>query len=199
VASNVAQLHLVLASGSPRRQELLQEAGYDFEIVRSEMEERLDPQLSLGEITIWNAMRKGISVARAHPSAVVLAADTLVSLGGEIIGKPVDMADALAILRRLSGRTHQVCTGVFVGRRADSVFSVFREVSHVTFKTLNEQGLRDYLESVNPLDKAGAYGAQEKGAQIIAKIDGPRSNVVGLPMAQTTAVLRNFGVVPRVR
>jgi septum formation protein len=103
----------------------------------------------------------------------------------------------LVILRRLNGRTHQVCTGVFVGRRADSVFSVFREVSHVTFKTLSEQGLRDYLESVNPLDKAGAYGAQEKGAHIIAKIDGSRSNVIGLPMEQTVAALKSFGAVPR--
>jgi septum formation protein len=197
VASSEAQPLLVLASGSPRRQELLREAGYDFKIVRSEVEERFDPQLSLGEVTIWNAMRKGIAVARAHPSAVVVAGDTLVSLDDEIIGKPADMADALAILRRLNGRTHQVCTGVFVGRRADSVFSVFREVSHVTFKTLSEHGLRDYLESVNPLDKAGAYGAQEKGAQIIAKIDGSRSNVIGLPMEQTVAALENFGAVPR--
>lgn len=187
----------MLASGSPRRRELLQEAGYDFEIVRSEIEERFDPQLSLGEVTIWNAMRKGISVARAHPSAVVLAADTLVSLDDEIIGKPADMADALATLRRLSGRTHQVCTGVFVGRRTDSAFSVFREVSQVTFKTLNEHGLRDYLELVNPLDKAGAYGAQEMGAQIIAKIKGSRSNVIGLPMEQTAVALKNFSVVPR--
>jgi septum formation protein len=199
VASNVAQSRLVLASGSPRRQELLQEAGYDFEIVRSEIEERFDPQLSLGEITIWNAMRKGMSVARAYPGAVVLAADTLVSLGGEIIGKPKNMTDALAILRRLSGQTHQVCTGVFVGRRVDSAFSVFREISHVTFKKLNERCLRDYLSTVNPLDKAGAYAAQKNGAEIIAKIDGSRSNVVGLPMEQTAAALENFRVQPRVR
>jgi septum formation protein len=197
VASTEAQSLLVLASASPRRQDLLQEAGYDFKIVRPEIEERFDPHLSLGEVTIWNAMRKGIFVAPAHSSAVVVAADTLVSLGGEIIGKPADMADALAILRRLSGRTHQVCTGVFVGRRADSAFSVFREVSHVTFKTLSEQGLKDYLESVNPLDKAGAYGAQDRGTQIIAKIEGSRSNVIGLPMEQTAEALKNFGVVPR--
>ena len=142
-------------------------------------------------------MRKGVAVARVHPGAVVLAADTLVSLGGEIIGKPKDMEDAMAILREMSGQTHQVCTGVFVGRRADSAFSVFHEVSHVTFKKLNEQGLRDYFSSVNPLDKAGAYAAQEKGADIIAKIDGSRSNVVGLPMEQTVAALKNFRVRPR--
>ena len=176
---------------------MLREAGYHFRIVRPKITERFDPQLSLGEITIWNAMRKGISVARAHPGAVVLAADTLVALGSDIIGKPKDMAEALAILRRLTGQTHQVCTGVFVGRRADSEFSVFREVSHVTFKKLNEDALRDYLSLVNPLDKAGAYGAQENGAQIIAKIDGSRTNVVGLPMERTVAVLKNFSVLPR--
>jgi len=192
-----AESSLVLASGSPRRQELLREAGYIFKVVRSKIEERFDPQLSLVEITIWNALRKGVAVARVHPGAVVLAADTLVSLGGEIIGKPKDMEDAMAILREMSGQTHQVCTGVFVGRRADSAFSVFHEVSHVTFKKLNEQGLRDYFSSVNPLDKAGAYAAQEKGADIIAKIDGSRSNVVGLPMEQTVAALKNFRVRPR--
>jgi septum formation protein len=192
-----AESLLVLASGSPRRQELLREAGYNFKIVRSGIEERLDPQLSLVEITLWNALRKGISVAHAHPDAVVLAADTLVSLDGEIIGKPRNMKDARAILRRMSGRTHQVCTGVFVGRRADSAFSVFHEVSHVTFKKLNEHGLRDYLSTVNPLDKAGAYAAQEEGAQIIAKIDGSRSNVVGLPMEQTVVALENVRVGPR--
>jgi septum formation protein len=192
-----AESWLVLASGSPRRQELLREAGYNFKIVRSGIEERLDPQLSLVEITLWNALRKGISVAHAHPDAVVLAADTLVSLDGEIIGKPRNMKDARAILRRMSGRTHQVCTGVFVGRRADSAFSVFHEVSHVTFKKLNEHGLRDYLSTVNPLDKAGAYAAQEEGAQIIAKIDGSRSNVVGLPMEQTVVALKNVRVGPR--
>lgn len=187
----------MLASGSPRRQELLRDAGYDFEVVRSEIEERFDPQLSLGEITIWNAMRKGMSVARARSDAVVLAADTLVSLDDQIIGKPKNMGDAMAILRKLSGRTHQVCTGVFVGCRADSVLSVFREVSRVTFRQMNEEDLRDYLSSVNPLDKAGAYGAQEKGAQIIANIDGSHSNVVGLPMEQTIAALKSFRVHPR--
>ena len=194
-----AETLLVLASGSPRRQELLHDAGYVFKVVRSKIEERCDPQLSLGEITIWNAMRKGMSVARAYPRAVVLAADTLVSLGGEVIGKPKDMTDALAILRRLSGQTHQVCTGVFVGRRADSAFSVFRGVSHVTFKKLNERSLRNYLSTVNPLDKAGAYAAQEKGAEIIAKIDGSRSNVIGLPMEQTAAALENFRAQPLAR
>ncbi len=186
----------MLASGSPRRRALLREAGYHFEIFRSTIEERFDPQLTLVEITIWNALRKGVSVARAHPSAVVLAADTLVSLDGEVIGKPKDMEEAKEILRKMSGRTHQVCTGVFVGRRADSAFSVFHHVSHVTFKKLNEQGLADYLSSVNPLDKAGAYAAQEQGAQIIAKIDGSRSNVIGLPMEETAAALTNFGVAP---
>ncbi len=197
MASKEAEPVLLLASGSPRRQELLHEAGYEFEIVRPKIAERFDPQLSLGEITIWNAMRKGISVARAYPDAVVLAADTLVALGSDIIGKPKDMAEALAILRRLTGRTHQVCTGVFVGRRADSEFSVFREVSHVTFKKLNEDALRDYLSLVNPLYKAGAYAAQERGAQIIAKIDGSRTNVVGLPMEQAAATLKSFSVFPR--
>lgn len=189
---------LLLASGSPRRCDLLRAAGYHFKVVRPAIDERSDRHLTLGEITLWNAVRKGISVARLHPTTIVIAADTLVSLDGEIIGKPADLAEALVILRKLNGRTHQVCTGVFVGRRADSRFNIFREVSQVTFRQLSDQGLRDYLSAVDPLDKAGAYAAQEKGAEIIANIEGSRSNVIGLPMKRTAAALQDFGIKPRL-
>jgi septum formation protein len=194
VSRRAAQPQLVLASGSPRRQKLLHAAGYDFKVVGSNLEERFEPELSVGELTLWNAMHKGFSVARAYPEAVVLAADTLVSLSGRIMGKPRDMAEALTMLRQLNGRVHQVCTGVFVGRRSESAFSVFREISHVTFRKLDQAGLRRYLSLVNPLDKAGAYAAQENGEEIIAGIDGSRSNVIGLPLEQTAAALRAFEI-----
>lgn len=105
---------LVLASASPRRRDLLAAAGFKFEIVHAALPERLDRNLSLRELTLYNASRKALFVARTHRQQVVLAADTLVAIGHEIIGKPADMNEATEILRRLSGRTHCVCTAVFI-------------------------------------------------------------------------------------
>ena len=105
-------MRLLLASNSPRRVELLTAAGFEFETISPGVAERFDVDLTLRELTALNALRKGMPVARAHPGHVVLAADTLVALGGKIIGKPSDLDDAAKILRRLSGQTHEVCSGV---------------------------------------------------------------------------------------
>jgi septum formation protein len=129
---------------------------------------------------------------------VVLAADTLVTIDGCVLGKPVDLADAAKILRSLSGRTHEVWTAVCICHAARAQWQSFHEISRVHFRKLSERAIRDYLAKVNPLDKAGAYAAQGHGTEIIERIEGSYSNVVGLPMEATTQALRAFGVSSRV-
>ena len=190
---------LVLASGSPRRVALLAEAGFEFESVAPRIAEKFVIDLTLRELTIWNAIRKGVSVARAYPDKIVLAADTLVAFEDEIIGKPADLEQAAQILRRLSGRTHEVCSAVFICRLSSGTSTTFHEVSRVRFRRLSSATIENYLAKVNPLDKAGAYAAQGSGAEIIAKIDGSYTNVVGLPMEKTVAALAKFGIQPQPR
>ena len=184
----------VLASGSPRRRQLLKKAGDEFEIVTPPDDEVSHLCLTIRELTIWNATRKALRIARSLPDAVVLAADTLVTIDGCVLGKPVDIEDAVRILRRLSGRTHEVWTAVFIRHARRGKSHSFHEISHVHFRELSERAIREYLAKVNPLDKAGAYAAQGHGREIIERIDGSYSNVVGLPMEETARALRAFGV-----
>jgi septum formation protein len=189
---------LVLASCSPRRAALLAKAGFEFESVSPRVAEKFDVDLTLRELTMWNAIRKGVPVARAYPDKIVLAADTLVAVDYEIIGKPADLEHAAQILRRLSGRTHEVCSAVFICRFSTGRSATFHEVSRVRFRRLSGATIKNYLAKVNPLDKAGAYAAQGSGAEIIAKIEGSYTNVVGLPMEKTVAALARFGIHPKV-
>jgi septum formation protein len=186
----------VLASGSPRRRELLKKAGYDFEIVSPPDDEVSHACLTIRELTICNAARKAQRVSNALPAAVVLAADTLVTIDGAVLGKPLDLHDAVRMLQRLSGRTHEVWTAVSLRHAGRGKSHSFHETSRVHFRELSERAIRDYLAKVNPLDKAGAYAAQGHGTEIIEKIEGSYSNVVGLPMEETTRALRVFGVTP---
>ena len=189
----------VLASGSPRRRELLKDAGYEFDLVSPAVEEVLAEWLTVREITAYNAKRKAIAASQAAPNAVVLGADTLVSLGGRIMGKPADLADAARTLQRLSGRSHEVWTSVFVCHLATKQAMTFQEISHVIFRELDENAIASYLSKIDPLDKAGAYAAQGHGVEIIESIEGSYTNVVGLPMERTAEVLRAFGVASRNR
>jgi nucleoside triphosphate pyrophosphatase len=188
---------LVLASCSPRRAALLAEAGFEFETVSPGVAEKFDIDLTLRELTMWNAIRKGLPVARAYPDKIVLAADTLVALHDEIIGKPAELEQAAQILRHLSGRTHEVCSAVFICHFAAGQPATFHESSRVRFRRLSSAIIKNYFAKVNPLDKAGAYAAQGSGAEIIAKIEGSYTNVVGLPMEKTLAALAQFGVQPK--
>jgi septum formation protein len=189
---------LVLASCSPRRAALLAKAGFEFESISPGVAEKFDVDLTLRELTMWNAIRKGVSVARSYPDKVVLAADTLVALDDEIIGKPADFEHAAQILQCLSGRTHEVCSAVFICHFAAARSTTLHEVSRVRFRRLSSTTIKGYLAKVHPLDKAGAYAAQGSGAEIIAKIDGSYTNVVGLPMEKTVAALAQFGIHPRL-
>jgi septum formation protein len=113
-----------------------------------------------------------------------------------VIGKPADLKEATSILRRLSGRTHEVCSAVFICDLKRAHSHGFHEISRVHFRSLSERAIRDYIARVNPLDKAGAYAAQGYGARIIAGVEGSFTNVVGLPMEKTAAALRRFGIEP---
>lgn len=187
----------VLASGSPRRRELLEEAGYEFEIISPPVEEVSHDWLTLRELTICNATRKAWRVAQTLPDAVVLGADTLVSIDDRVIGKPADIEEARQILRRLSGRSHVVGTAVCLCHLALGKSQTLYALSRVEFRDLTGSAINSYLAKVNPLDKAGAYAAQGHGKQIIKQIDGSYSNVVGLPMEETARLLGAYGITAR--
>ena len=181
---------IVLASQSPRRVELLRAAGFDFEILPADVEELHDPALAPEQLTVANASAKAVATARLRPDALVIGADTLVYLDGHPLGKPRDLDEAAAMLRRLSGRAHEVCTGVALASEGGARVKSFCVVSHVIFKPLTEDTIRDYYERVNPLDKAGAYAIQEHGHMIVHRTEGSWSNIVGLPMEALIEALR---------
>jgi septum formation protein len=187
---------LVLASNSPRRRELLVAAGFKFEIAAPNLPERHDVDLTAGELTTFNAMRKALAIARANRGSIVLAADTVVGLDTQILGKPKNLREAAVMLRRLSGRAHEVCSAVFICDPMRRQSISFHEVSRVYFRRLSESDIRAYIDKVDVLDKAGAYAAQEYADQIIDWIDGSHTNIVGLPMEKTVAALARFGIHP---
>ena len=168
---------IILASASPRRSALLKEAGPVFasmQIITAHVEEGSDP--------LENAMRKAGAVAQMNPRALVIGADTAIRSEGRTIGKPADLEDAKRILAMLSGRTHDVATGVCVQCVEADILVRFEETTHVTFRTLTPGIIEKYVQDVNVLDKAGAYAIQEHGEDIIEKIDGSLTNVIGLPV-----------------
>jgi septum formation protein len=173
---------LILASASPRRAKLLRQLQPEFQIIPSDATEITDGQLSPQELCQLNAHRKARAVAKKIPDALVLGADTLVFLDGEIMGKPRDLADARRMLARLQGWTHQVVTGVSLIHLRGHRERLFAAGTDVIFRPLDEKQISDYLSKINPLDKAGAYAIQEHGDMIISEISGSFSNVVGLPV-----------------
>lgn len=179
---------VVLASSSPRRKELLGRAGIEFEVIPSPAEEVHDASMSPAALCELNATLKAEAVAVTRPDAIVIGSDTLVFIDNEPMGKPANIDAARTMMARLAGRTHQVRTGVCIifpgGTR-----KVFHETTDVTFLPLDVGAIDDYLSKVNPLDKAGAYGIQEHGELIVARIDGSFENVMGLPVDQVLAVL----------
>ncbi len=189
-------IRLVLASASPRRRELLERWGYDFETAVADVLESHDPAVPPAELTGLNAARKARSAAGQHPDALVLGADTLVYLGREPLGKPASLDEAADMLRRLSGETHEVCTGVALIRRSAGFETVFHDISRVTFRRLSAEDIRNYFKRVNPLDKAGGYALQEYGERIVARVEGSWSNVVGLPMESVARQLDLLGLHP---
>ncbi|MEI7534894.1 MAG: Maf family protein [Verrucomicrobiae bacterium] len=175
---------LILASTSPRRAELLKLLPVQFRVLPGHADEVAHEHLSPLEICQLNAHRKARAVAKQIPDALVLAADTLVFLDNEILGKPRDLAEARKMIARLQGRHHQVVTGVCLMHLRHHRERIFAVSTDVLFHPLNARQIRDYLASIQPLDKAGAYAIQDSGEKIISEISGSYSNVVGLPVEQ---------------
>jgi len=180
---------LILASASPRRRELLTQAGFSFTVKAADIDESVlpgeDPEAYVTRLAREKA--RTIFDAVDDAEAVVLGADTTVVLDGEILGKPVDKADAVRMLRGLSGRTHRVITGVAVvtGRGAE----VAAEVTEVWFSEISDREIAEYVETGEPMDKAGAYGIQGRAGKWIPRIEGCYFNVMGLPLARVSAML----------
>ena len=182
----------ILASQSPRRKELLTRAGYRFDIIVSEVDETIPDGLSPSEAVLLLARRKAEAVSAQYPGAVVVGCDTVVALNGQILGKPVDAADAKAMLSSLSGNTHTVFSGVCITDGARN--EAFYTATDVTFYPLPEKTVDSYIATGEPMDKAGAYGIQGLGCVLVERISGDYSNVVGLPRAESARVLASFGV-----
>lgn len=182
-------MQLVLASLSPRRRELLARLAYPFEVCSFPTREFADGELPAELLPMRNAEAKAAAVAERSPEAVVIGADTVIIFDGRIIGKPRNAEDAFRTLAALSGRTHEVVTGVALLRKRDGVREVWSESTAVTFKPLAPATIREYLRLVNVLDKAGSYALQEHGDMLVARVDGDPDNVVGLPLARLAARL----------
>jgi septum formation protein len=180
----------ILASASPRRRDLLLEHGYAFEIIPADVDEIAHPHFTPEEIVLDNARMKARAIAMQHPDARVLGVDTIVAFEGEIFGKPADMSAAFAMLNRLNGRTHEVFSGVCLVENGGGREETFTEVTHVQFHHRTDEELRSYLARIGPLDKAGAYAAQDDKGEMIAHFEGSFSNVIGLPMEKLNEMLR---------
>ena len=186
--------HIVLASGSPRRQELLRRIGVTaFDVVKPEADESCPAGLTAQETVAHIARAKAEAAKQlTAPEDIVITADTMVFLDDERLGKPRDEADALRMLTELSGRHHTVCTGVTV-RQGDKAIA-FTTTTDVYFRAATEAELRAYIATGEPMDKAGAYGVQGVGSLLVERIDGDFFNVMGLPVMELSQALRAFGV-----
>lgn len=192
-ATNKPFYTLVLASGSPRRKELLSQLEIDFEIVAPEVDELLTHPGGASSLVLENACIKARSVTKERPDQWVLGADTVVALNGDVLGKPVDMDQARSMLQRLSGKTHQVHTGLCLMMSERGVERKDVITSLVTFQKLDESRIASYLDKVNPMDKAGGYAMQTHPDLIVESLIGSRTNVIGLPMETITGWLKDAG------
>ena len=181
---------MILASQSPRRIELMREAGFDTRVIPANIDETALPDEGPFDLVERLARTKAAAVAKEHAKEgePVVAADTIVALDGELLGKPADEADARRMLHALSGKTHQVATGVCIVR--DGSAESFVDITDVTFYELTHDEIDAYVATGEPMDKAGAYGIQGRhGRMLVEKIDGDFYNVVGLPIAKVVRAL----------
>ena len=182
---------LVLASGSPRRRDLLREAGLSFQINSPDVEELPSGAKPPRELCLANAQLKADAIAKLDPFATIIAADTVVALGGQVYGKPVDVDEAASNLRAFRGRVHEVMTGVVIIHDAEC--ASFVETSYVKFREYSDEVIDDYLSKVPVLDKAGGYAIQDHGDLLVEKIEGDYDNIVGLPVSLVLDHLEKIG------
>ena len=185
---------LILASASPRRREILDRMGIPFRVHPADVEERNGSERGPEEMVLWNARLKTEAVAAIFPDRVVLGADTSVFLDGRVFNKPGTREEASFMLGQLSGNTHTVVTGLWLvwKNRQREWHGAVR--SEVVFRRYDWETVKTYLDAVNPLDKAGAYGIQERGDLLVASYRGSYTNIMGLPAEETASALEAFGV-----
>jgi len=188
----VGQTRLILASASPRRRDLLGQLGLRFEVSAADIDETPHPGEAAPDYVLRLAREKARTVATRAPGAWVLAADTTVVLGSELLGKPRDAAEAEQMLGRLSGKTHEVMTGVALAGPSDVHSTVVR--SRVTFRALSAGEIAWYAGTGEPLDKAGSYAIQGKGGFLVASAEGSPTNIIGLPLGETLELLARAGL-----
>ena len=183
---------IILASNSPRRRQLMEMLGLDFEVILGNVEEVVDPALEPDELVMDLAMRKAVDVFRSHKDRVVLGFDTMVYVEGEPLGKPKSPEDAVRMLRLLSGRTHVVVTGCAIVTR--KVSKAFCERADVTFAAMTDDEIARYVASGEPFDKAGAYAIQGLGAKFVSGIEGDFFTIMGLPVSRLYRELKALGL-----
>ena len=183
---------LILASGSPRRRELLAKMGYSFETCSPDVDEHVEGLAR--DIVMTLARRKALAAMRHYRRGVIIASDTLVSLDGAPLGKPEDAADARRMLRALSGREHEVFTGVCLADAETGRLEVREVRTGVTFRELSDAEIDAYIATGEPMDKAGAYAIQGGAAPFVEGLDGEFENVVGFPVVEVKALLAEFGM-----
>lgn len=181
---------IILASASPRRKELMELAGYDFEVICADIVEVVPEEAMPQEVVMSLALQKAQAVAAEHKEAVVIGSDTVVALDGKILGKPHSEQEACEMLRSLSGRTHKVFTGVAIvcGGKVKSFF----DETDVEFYSLGDDEIKKYVATGEPTDKAGAYGIQGKGSVLVKRINGDFFSVMGLPIAKLYREMSDF-------
>lgn len=181
---------IILASSSPRRRELMTTAGQEFEVIVKDVDESIPEGTAPVDAAKMTAKKKALAVAEEYPENTVIGADTIVVAGEKILGKPADRADACRMLRMLSGKVHEVITGVCIvcGEKLEN----FAQVSKVKFYELTDEEIEAYVDTNEPMDKAGAYGIQGKGCVLVEKIEGDYFNIVGLPVAEVVRKLKLF-------
>jgi septum formation protein len=188
---------LILASQSPRRKQLLTEAGYTFEVEPSNINEQLDTSVPLEEAIGKLSLEKATAISAQHPEAVILAADTMVALDGKPIGKPADKDMARSMIKSLSGRSHQVITGFTIMYPPRRTILSGTDVTDITFRELTDTEIEDYVNTDEPYDKAGGYGIRETAKDWLVKAEGSMSNISGLPMEQITVGLEQVNIRPK--
>lgn len=186
----------ILASASPRRKEILENAGYTFHIIVSDVDENITEDLTPSQTVEELARRKALAVWVENKDAVVFGCDTVVAIDGKILGKPVDDEEAFAMLSSLSGKVHTVSTGVCIC--SEDKISVFSNNTEVEFYSLSDETIRSYIATGEGRDKAGSYGIQGLGSVLIKEIKGDYFSVMGLPVAESSRVLADFGIYGKV-
>ncbi len=184
----------ILASGSPRRRELLRQLGFSFTVIPSRLEETNQRGMEPRGHATYYAKEKAKEVAQRYPEQWVLAADTIVVVAEEILGKPANVTEATAMLSRLSGRSHHVITGVCLLHAQCGVEESQTVETEVFMRRLDAADIEGYIATGEPMDKAGAYGIQGIGGCLVQRIEGSYSNVVGLPLCETVELLRRHRV-----